>query len=328
MLIPFAGIAQDEEKPTFPLETIYAKRKPWGTRKILKNFRFSLSTGYGHTFFSHKLNGYGVVQPTGFAPRVFPLSDPTRRFMNWVNQAVPDTLSTAFDSFTVHGDTAKLGFKGGAWNIPINATVHYEFLERYRLGGGYSYEYMNIGPMHSITFKDQIKDFQPTPRGGFMQKYYGMAGISFYRIDKFLFTGDVQVGGFKPGKNFELSQIKKGVYVNGGVTIEREFSEYLKAFIRPSFEIKNYTLNLPDSDTPIPHYINAFYVNVGITYAIPDLPRCFHSECQAQMNHVHGDREYRSRMHRIWKKQNPLYGENHPKLLKYKGRNKKKMNPY
>jgi hypothetical protein len=187
---------------------------------------------------------------------------------------------------------------------------------------------MNIGPLHPITFKDQIKDFQPTPKGGFMMKYYGMAGISFYRIDKFLFTGDVHVGGYKPGKNFDASQIKKGVYANAGVTIEHEFSEYLKAFLRPSFEIKNYTITLPNSDKTIPHYINAFYVNIGLTYAIPELPRCFHSECHSQMNHVHGDREYRSRMHRIWKKQNPLYGENSPKLLKYKGRNKRKMNPY
>jgi hypothetical protein len=326
ILIPFAGLAQDEEKPTFPLETIYAKRKPWGVRKILRNFRFSASTGYGHTFFSHKLDGYGIVQPTGFAPRVFPIATPASRYMNWVNSIVPDTLSTSFDSFTVSSDTAKLGFKGGGWNIPLNVTIHYEFLERYRVGAGYSYEYMNIGPMHPITFKNNITNFQPTPRGGFMQKYYGMAGISFYRWQNVLFTGDIHVGGYKPGKNFTASQIKKGVYVNAGVTIEHEFSEYLKAFVRPSFEIKNYTLNIPEK--AIPHYINAFYINIGLTYAIPDLPRCFHKDCQAQMNHTHGDREYRSRVHKIYKKQNPLYGENYPRLLKYKGRNKKKLNPY
>lgn len=246
--------------------------------------------------------------------------------MNWVTRAERDTLSTSFDGFRVNSDTAKLGFKGGGWNIPLNLTIHYEFLERYRLGGGFSYEYMNIGPFHSKTFKDQIKDFQPMPRGGFMMKYYGMAGVSFYRIDKFLFTGDFQIGGYKPGKQFNVSQIRKGVYVNAGVTIEHEFSEYLKAFVRPSFEIKNYTLNIPEK--AIPHYMNAFYVNIGLTYAIPDLPRCFHKDCQAQMNHVHGDREYRSRMHKIYKKQNPQYGENYPRLLKYKGRNKRKMNPY
>lgn len=328
MVIPLVAIAQEEEKPTFPLETIYAKRKPWGTRKILKNFRFSVSTGYGHTFYSHKLTGYGIVQPTGYAPRVFPLNDPTLRYMNWVNKADVDTLSTAFDAFTVKSDTAKLGFKGGGFNIPFNAQIHYEFLEKYRIGAGYTYEYMRIGSLHSTTFKDQISNFQPYPQGGWMQKYYGMLGISFYRIDKVLFTGDAQIGGYKPGKNFQRDQIKKGVYVNVGVTAEYEFSEYLKAFVRPSFEIKNYTLNVPSAEKAINHSINAAYLNIGLTYAIPDLPRCFHKDCQSQMNHVHGDREYRSRMHKIWKKQNPLYGENYPKLLKYKRKNKRKMNPY
>lgn len=328
-MLPLVATAQDdEEKPTFPLETIYAKRKPWGTRNILKNFRFSLSTGSGLTFYSHKLSGYGIVQPTGFAPRVYPVNDPSLRYMNWVNKADPDTLSTAFDSFNVSSDSAKLGFKGRGFNIPINAQIHYEFLQRYRLGGGYTYEYMRIGNMHPITFKDQIADFQPYPAGGWMQKYYGMLGISFYRIDKFLFTGDVQVGGYKPGRNFERSQMKKGVYVNAGVTIEHEFSEYIKAFVRPSFEIKNYTLNVPGAETAINHSINAMYLNIGLTYSIPELPRCFHKDCQAQMNHVHGDREYRSRMHKIWKKQNPSYGENYPRLIKYKRKNKRKMNPY
>ena len=47
-----------------------------------------------------------------------------------------------------------------------------------------------------------------------------------------------------------------------------------------------------------------------------------------QINHAHGNREYRSRMHPIWKKQNPHYGENYPNLIKYKGKNKYKLNPY
>ena len=46
------------------------------------------------------------------------------------------------------------------------------------------------------------------------------------------------------------------------------------------------------------------------------------------MNHAHGNREYRSQVHPIYKKQNPHYGENHPNLIKYKGKNKYKLNPY
>jgi hypothetical protein len=46
------------------------------------------------------------------------------------------------------------------------------------------------------------------------------------------------------------------------------------------------------------------------------------------MNHAHGNREYRSRVHPFYKKQNPNYGENYPRLIKYKGKNKRKLNPY
>jgi hypothetical protein len=317
---------EDKDKPTFPLENFYAERKPWA-RSFFKDFHFSLSTGYGNTFFRHTLTGFGVSQPQGTDSRVFELSNPTVRYANWVNAAVLDTLpiNSATD-FVVGSDQAKLGFKGLGFNIPLKATIHYEFLSRYRVGGGYSYELMIIGPMHPISYKNELAGFQPTSNTGFMKKYFGMAGFSFYRLGTFLFTGDVNVGGYKPGKNFAMSQITKGVYANAGVTIEKEFSENLQVFARPSFEIKNYTLAIGSS--AITHYVNAFYVNFGMTWSLPALPKCYNKDCQAQLNHAHGDREYRSRMHKFYKKQNPMYGENYPKLIKYKGKNRKKLNPY
>jgi hypothetical protein len=74
--------------------------------------------------------------------------------------------------------------------------------------------------------------------------------------------------------------------------------------------------------------MNGFYLNFGATYRIPELRRCFLKDCHAQLNHAHGNREYRSRRHPIYKKQNPHYGENYPVIIKYKGKNKKKIEPY
>lgn len=317
----------DEDKLVFPLDNFYAKRKPNVTRAILKNFSLGVSTGYGTTFFSHKLNGFGVVQPTSGPPRLFPVGSTIPKYSNWVNNAVGDTLTIMPAYFLVSGDTAKLGFKGKGLNIPFKATLHYEY-DRYRIGGGYSYEFMHMGAFHSIAYIDDIGNFQPSEPNGWMRKYFGMLGISFFRWTDILFTGDVNVGGYKPGKNFNYGLIKKGVYVNLGVTIEKEFSEYLKGFIRPSFEIKNYSLNIPEVGQTINHSINAFYVNVGFSYKLPALAKCYNKDCHVQMNHAHGDREYRSQMHPIYKKQNPMYGENNPKLIKYKGKNRKRLNPY
>lgn len=296
-------------------------------RTIFKNFVFSGSVGYGNTFLSHKLDGFAISQVDGVAPTIFPV-DRSNRFSNWVN-TVGGADPQGPDSFVVSSDSTKLGFKGNGLNLPLKLTLHYEFLEKYRVGVGYSYEIMSMGEFRPISYADKINTFRPDNNEGFMKKYFFLVGVSFYRWNDLLFTGDANVGGYNPGNNFVKSLIKKGVYANVGVTIEKDFSEYIKVFARPSFEIKNYTLSIPGSnDRSIVHNLNAFYVNVGFSYRFPELAKCYHPECHAQINHAHGNKEYRSRMHPFWKKQNPHYGENYPKLIKEKRKNRRKLNPY
>jgi len=331
-LLFYCGIAviaysQKEDEITFPLDNFYAKRIKSPFRTVLKNFVFSGSTGYGNTFLSHKLDGFAISQVDGVAPTIFPV-DLSNRFNNWVN-TVNGATPQGPDSFVVSSDSTKLGFKGNALNIPLKLTLHYEFLDRYRIGVGYSYEIMSMGEFRPISFADRINNFKPGNSAGFMRKYFFLVGVSFYRWNDLLFTGDANVGGYNPGNNFTKSLIKKGVFANIGVTIEQDFSEYIKVFARPSFEIKNYTLSVPGSnDRSIVHNLNAFYINVGLSYRFPELAKCYHHNCNAQINHAHGNKEYRSRMHPFWKKQNPHYGENYPKPIREKRKNRRKLNPY
>ncbi|MBX2893943.1 MAG: hypothetical protein KF763_00770 [Cyclobacteriaceae bacterium] len=329
LLIPDLVVAQ-EEKPTFPLETIYAERKPNTIRRFLTRLHFSFSTGYGNTYMKHQLDSFGIFHRPGFAPRVFQKNNPLdTTYTNWINKVTADTLALTPASFLVSGDTAKIGFKGRGKNIPINLRLHYEFLKRYRVGVGYSYEHFTLGEFNPISFKESISTFRPAQHRGWIRKFYGYAGGSFYRIDKFLFTGDIEVGSYKPKRNFDNTSIKRSIYFNLGVTTEYELSEYLKLYIRPSFDFKKYTLNVEGSNgNSIKHKMNAGYLQIGLTYSIPELPRCYLKDCKIQINHAHGNKEYRSRRHPIYKKQNPGYGENHPTLIKYKGKNKRKLNPY
>ena len=240
------GYSQKDDEVTFPLDNFYAKRVKSPFRTILKNFVFSGSVGYGNTFFSHKLEGFGISQVDGIQPTIFPADNINYRYSNWVNK-VDVALLAGPDSFIVSSDTTKLGFKGNGLNLPLKLTVHYEFLEKYRLGGGYSYEIMSIGDLHAISYKDRINNLRPSSPSGFMKKYFVLLGVSFYRWNDILFTADANVGGYKPGNNFSKALIKKGIFANVGVTVEKDFSEYLKVFMRPSFELKNYTLSLARS---------------------------------------------------------------------------------
>lgn len=318
--------AKEQNKADFPLDNFYAERKKWPL-SFLRHFRFSLSTGYGHTFFSHELPGYGIYQAPGGRPQIFPGTSTGTRYSNWVNERVVDNTAAAGGAFLVSSDTVALGFRGSGWSIPLKATIHFEFMQRYRIGIGYSYELFNMGEFTSTNYTDRLAPMQPTNASGSISRFFGMAGVSFYRAGPYLFTGDIQVGSFSPS-NFDATLATTGVYFNGGVTIERDLSEYLRVFVRPSYEFKSFTLTLPEGGNPIDHGMNALYLNVGLTYRIPELPKCFHKDCRIQRNHAHGDREYRSRVHPIYKKQNPNYGENHPNLIKYKGKNKKLLSPY
>ncbi len=322
--------AQDEEKPTFPLETIYAKRKSYPIRKLFRNIKFSASIGAGNTFFRHQLDGFTIFQNTGQSPRIFPSGPvPPKLFSNWVNDTTTNILAVLPDSYLINSDTAKLRFKGNGFNFPIHIAIHYEFLGKYRIGAGFGYEAMFMGNFKPITFTDKIGSFQPTNSSGIMKKYYGMAGYSFYRLQDYLFTGNLLIGGYQPGNNFAKGLIQKGININLGVTVERDLSEYVRLFVKPSLDFKSYTLTIPASgDKSIKHNLNAVYLQIGLTYSLPELPKCFHSECKIQMNHAHGNKEYRSRVHPFYKKQNPNYGENHPTLIKYKGKNKKRLNPF
>ena len=324
-MLPMILLAQDEGKTAIPLDHFYVERKSGGGfRKILSKITFGASTGYGNTFFSHKLDGFGVYQAPGASPQIFSGST-AARYSNWVNDVIIDNSAPLGSAFVANPGTADLGFKGNALNIPLQVFLYYGFKDRYRIGGGYSYELMSIGSMYPTALSDKIGDFQPANSTGFVRKYYGMVGYTFYRRDEYLFTGDLQVGSWKPNGNFNAS-VTGGTYFNLGVTIERDLSEYFKLFARPSFEFKSYSLPTPSK--PIDHSVNAFYINVGVTYRIPELRRCFLKDCHAQINHAHGNREYRSRRHAIYKKQNPGYGENDKTLIKYKGKNKKKLSPY
>jgi hypothetical protein len=320
---------ETEQEASVPLEYFYIKREGVGLfRRVFSKVTFGFSTGYGSTAFKHDLGGYGIIQNSGSAkPLIFAPSNTAATYGNWVNTFTSSSTTAQPGAFTVNGDTASIGFKSKSFNIPLRATLHVDF-DKVRVGGGFSFEYTHKGTFDPTSYGDRINSFNTDFSSFFLKKYFAIIGGTVYRYEDYLVVVDVNLGGYSLGQHFEKSQIQKGMFINLGVSVERELSEYFRLFVRPSYEIKSYKLGYPESSLSVTHKLNAFYVNVGATYRIPELRRCFLKTCKAQMNHAHGNREYRSRVHPIYKKQNPHYGENHPNLIKYQGKNKRKLSPY
>lgn len=316
-----------EQDATIPLEHFYIQRKKSGLRSLFSKLYFSFSTGYGTTPFRHDLEGFGILQQPDSLPLIFDQDNTAVRYSNWTNNVVASNHSVAPGSFMVNSDTADIGFRGKMFSIPLKASLHVEF-DRYRVGGGYSIEYTRVGSFQPTNYSGDISGYALERSNMFVKHYFGMVGATVYRYYEYGLVVDANIGGYSLGKDFAKNLMKKSIYLNLGVRAEREFSEYFRVFIRPSYEIKSYKLNIPETAETLQHRLDGFYINFGFTYRLPELRRCFLKTCHAQINHAHGNREYRSRRHPFHKKQNPHYGENYPELIKYKGKNKRKLNPY
>ncbi len=224
------------------------------------------------------------------APTLFQSASTGAVYSNWVNRVTTSPTTIQPGAYVVNSDTTSIGFKSSSFNIPLKATIHVDF-NHIRIGGGFSFEYTHMGPFTATQYGDKIQSFDSDVTTFFLKKYFAMIGGTVYRYyENYLLVVDANIGGYGLGQKFETGQIKKGVFVNLGVTVEREMSEYFKLFVRPSYEIKSYKLNFPETSQSINHKFNAFYINVGATYRIPELRRCFIKTCKAQMNHAHGNR--------------------------------------
>lgn len=299
---------------------------------VFGNFTFGASIGYGRTFYKHDLGNFYILNRMDTLriiekDSLLGMSSPG--FEQWVTKPAraDSILKPAPSDSLFASDTAEMTYRGSGRSIPLDFFVYYT-IDRYRVGVGGTYEFHRIGSFSPSQAEDLLGTFRPTENKSRFTRYYVMAGAEIYSYYNYSISADLKVGKYNLGKAFDKDLAKPSLFLNVGVNMEKRFSEILGVFLRPSIETKSYKMSLPGTDQVIKHSQPAFYLQGGATYQIPDLPKCPIISCHVQINHEHGGKRYRSRRHPIWKKQNPHYGENYPVLIKDKGSNKKKRNPY
>jgi len=311
-------------------------------RGFLSQFTLGVSTGYGATFYRHDLKGFGVYQPEGGTNvYIFDQAFVNRDtlpviYSDWVNNPIGiggliipvDTLSSpiitngipVFPGDIKFGyDSIRIGYKSTTHNIPLTITLSMD-IDRYRLGGGFTMEFHRMTIFRPTALTDELHSFRTNFSAATFKKYFGYVGITTYESWKYKMLADIEFGKVNRGKNFNKSLISSGLYFNFGYTIEKKYSEYFNLFIRPSIEWKSYTVAIPETSLEVNHRQPAIYIKFGATIRMPELARCPVKGCKIQINHVHGGKEYRSRIHPLWKWQNPKYGQNHPVPMRNKGK--------
>lgn len=339
-------------------EDIYEKygiyRSPF--RVFINKLAWTITTGYGSTNYKHDLAGYNFYQDDNTQLILRNDIAPGLTFDGyslWMSDPVPGSSVPLEDIFEVpyqylqnpvnnpalqsntyfaDADSINLSFASRAATIPLLLSVHYNIRE-FRVGFGFQYEKHFIKSLEPSTNQSIIRNYDPGFESTRQTKWFGIFGYRFYEYWDYTFAGELQIGAVNPGPEINTSAIGIGqkLFVNFGINIEHNLSEYFRVVIRPSYDFKRYTINIPDG-TDIKHNNSAWLLSAGISINIPEIPRTPISNDHIQLKHVITDpktgvlKEVRGQ--RMWKKQNPKVGENHRRLWRYKWKNKRKIDPY
>ena len=320
ILLSFAANAQEDEY--FSPKTEDSQGSTF--RRIANKFTLTVTTGYGRTYYKHDIPGLTILDANGELlitddSSLSPGSSFTA-YKYWMNNPQPIVGTLKATDAIYSSDTSTFKIRGTGTNIPINLSLHYTFLEKFRIGGGATFELQSINNLRP-TFSDSLGDYQSDYKSTIFKRYFGFFGYNFKNYRNLSYVAEVKVGSFKLSKKYNYT--RKSIAFDIGVSAERHMSEYFRIILKPSIEFKNYSVALPNGNV-LKHRMITPYVTLGASYNYPDLPRCPIKFCHVQINHTHGGKKFRSRRHAIYKKQNPKYGENYPQLGRYKRKSRKK----
>ena len=184
-------------------------------RQFLSKFTVSGSIGYGATFHSHQISSGGIMQTPNSAPLIFDntflVTDTISvGYNNWVtNPNVVRNVPIDSTSFLLGTDSVAVTYKASGTSIPINVSVHYSF-DRYRIGGGFSFEPYFVGSYRPNVFKDKLEPFDVDFNLSYYLRWYFMLGGEVFRTKRHMIVVDAKVGTYTlQKKHFNPDLIKK-----------------------------------------------------------------------------------------------------------------------
>lgn len=301
-------------------------------RKLLNRFNLSVEKSYGYFSYQNPLEGVSVIRnPRNDLLYIVPigqesLSQPENAFSNWFNRFTEVNIPRIDDdSQIVRTDTASFVYRNSGRYNPLTLRLsfsikkldkgHYErtgekkYLDddMLRIGGGIGWgKHKFRHPSSEQDVDPLLRRYQLPDTRLSTTKMFGSVTYNFYTLGDFSMLADVYGGVWKIKQSqVNSSSINYEPFFNVGLMFQTKFSKYFKGYIRPSFEMRSYTLSNEVISTQ--HKYSIFSIDLGLIFKYPVYPRNKYSADMVQMEHVFNGKLYRGRP--FYKKQNPRYGQ-------------------
>jgi hypothetical protein len=300
--------------------------KPNLIRQLLSHVSGEVALGYGSTRYLQNLDNYSLY--SGNNQLLLLGQDSTGQSVgigNWLNKPfVTDTFSTynatpfelnSSNEFDPNGEyiieDGKRRLRGGGSAIPISVkgTINWR---RFRIGGGATFVLNTKAKLSLKGYPDYINSYESDFGTFFTQKYYFTAGYRYFDFWSTSYYVDLEYGSFKLSQNaFPASNVALSKYWNISLPIEKHLSKYFSLVLRPSLDLKSIQTAIPTGESIKTKMWNV-QLQAGIRVSFPLYKKCPISNCEAQKEHLHVDKQFRGQP--LYKIQNPKVGENHRKM--------------
>lgn len=301
-------------------------------RKILNMFNVSVEKGYGYFSYQNQLTGVSVVRsPRGDRLFIVPSGEtngngPFNAYDNWFNGLNGvDVFRIDDDAEVVNTDTTDFVYTNNGRINPWTLRVSFSFRkvdkqhlkrtgerimsdeELLRIGAGISAGKLKFRNDRNIQdISSRLGSFMLPVTELSTTKMFGSVTYNAYRYGDLSVLLDLSGGVWKT-KADQLDQtlVTFDPFFNVGVIFEKKVSKYFKVYIKPSIELRQYSLT--NESLTIPHKFSIFSVDIGALIKYPLYPRNRYKAHRVQMEHVFNGKIYRGRS--IFQRQNPRTGQ-------------------
>ncbi len=295
--------------------TAHAKEQ-FSFRKWLNKFHLSLQAGYGRTHYTYQATAsQGITMykergnfyiPFGNQPQQGHSNSGLAYQVRWFDG--PYVLMPTYTDLSLLPEEDKAAgmtkFTGTATTIPITLSIYRHIGSKFRFGIGGT---LFINSIESLQYKQQDEEddqdlgtYKPTHTTHYRLRPILIGGFKFIENAAVSLLIDVHIG----GADFVYAQLNDPIPVdvflfgvqNIGLTLETHISEYLRAQFRLSYDHGDTVTTLPSSPKRkmgIVKEFNSILFQIGLSFNLPEIPRCPLPNCRIEVKHKHRGKPYR-----------------------------------